>query len=236
MRGDIDTTATSQAGPSRAERVPRALAASESLGTAAAFGKLLLGIVLCLPLPLVVAVVAKSVEVRQRAHLLPGFWGTFALASCVVVPLLLGLHWLDRRKDGDYFSDAVDGTAPDAPSSYGEYRLQSGRLAAAAYADVIMLGPRMLWAFFEWLAGRQSGDAALRTAAAQVAVELLEAGEGLPVKRLIRLGRPAQEVTRCLRYLVAREWVGVSSDGRRAWLLTPARERLATRLGIRVMR
>ena len=214
----------------------RDLSNSESLGTAAAFGKLALGLAFSVPLPLIVAVVAKSVEVRQRTHALPGFWGTFALAFCVVVPLLLGPQWLDRRKDGDYFADAVGGTAPDAPSSYGEYRLESGRLAAAAYADVLMLGPRMLWAFFEWLAGRQSCDAALRIAAAAVAVELLDAGEGVAIKCLVRPDRPVQAVMRCLQYLVGREWVGLSSDRKRAWLLTPARTRLAEQLGSVVRR
>ncbi len=114
--------------------------------------------------------------------------------------------------------------------------MEAGRLAVAAYADVLMLGPRLLWAFVEWMTGRHAGDAALRTAAAQVTVELFDAGEGLPIKRLVRPDRPAQAVIRCVEYLVAREWAGLSSDRKRAWLLTPARERLAANFGGRVLR
>jgi hypothetical protein len=66
----------------------------------------------------------------------------------------------------------------------------------------------------------------VRVLAAEVAVELLDAGGGVQVKRLVRAGRSQAEVQWAIRYLQSRGWADVSRARDRAWLSTPTRDRL----------
>ena len=96
-----------------------------------------------------------------------------------------------------------------------------------------LTGPRLLWEVYDRARGAPGADRAVRVAAAEVAVDLLDAGRGLPVRRLVRPGRTAAEVWRAVRYLGDREWVGVSRRRDRVWLLSPVVERLGKALGAR---
>src|SRR6185437_13868443 len=105
---------------------------------------------------------------------LPGFGPTFVLVAAVVVPLLL---WLERRTRGEFLSKAVQGQAnPLAASSYGEFEVERTRFLWTAYLEIALTGPRLVWAFVDWLWGRPLVDPATRLAAAGVAVDLYAAG------------------------------------------------------------
>lgn len=150
------------------------LAADEKFGAASVALKLLLGVPLCLLGPFFVTVILKSIELRGHGDWLPGFGSTFLLATAVLVPLLLLLEFRTR---GGFFSDSLQGeTTPFAASSYGEYRLQSAKLAWFGYTEVALTGPRLVLEAVEALRGRQPVDLPLRVAAAEIAVELFDAG------------------------------------------------------------
>jgi hypothetical protein len=141
------------------------------------------------------------------------------------VPLLLLLEFRTR---GGFFSDSLQGeTSPFTASSYGEFRLQSAKLAWLGYTEVALTGPRLVLEAVEALRGRTPMDAPLRLAAAEIVVDLFDAGEGRPVQQLVRSDRPPAVVWRAVSYLARREWVGVSTRRDRVWLATPVRHRLA---------
>ena len=211
-------------GPHRVQRAAQELATAERLGIVAVAANIALGAVLCLVAPLTIAAVAKSVEFKWGGGVLPGLWMTASLLAVVIVPLLM---WYERRTRGEYLSEAVRGeTSPYDASSYGEYQLQSAKMLSIGFTELALTGPRLLWAAIDRTGS--AADARVRTVAAQVAVELLDAGTGVAVCKLVRPDRPEVEVTAAVKYLAARDWVGLSSRRDRVWLTTPTRQRMAT--------
>jgi hypothetical protein len=216
---------TPLAGGVREQRVLNELIKSETLGWAAVAGKIALGLPPCLFGPLVVAAVAKIVESKWEANVLPGFLATWLLLTAVLLPLLMAL---ERRTRGEFLSDAVRGeTSPLAASSYGEYQLQSARFLGTAYTELALLGPRLLWDVIDWMRRRPASDTDLRATAAAIVVELLDAGQGLVVRQLVRPDRPPADVLRAIQYLLSRDWIGTSKARDRVWLLSPTRDRLS---------
>jgi hypothetical protein len=211
-------------GGHRVQRVTEALARDEALGTAAAIGKAAAGVLLTLLAPLFVAFVIKGFRSRTRGDVLPSFGVVFALACLLLVPLLM---WYERRTRGEYFSDAVRGeSSPLEASSYGEYELGKNRFLGVALTEFALLGPRLLWSVYDWARGTPAVHQPVRLLAAGLVVELLDAGEGVPVKRLARPGRTLAEVQWAVRYLQSRDWVDTSARKDRVWLTTLTRERL----------
>jgi hypothetical protein len=206
------------------QRVLGELAADEKLGAASVAVKFLLGIPLCLVGPLLVTVILKYVELRGHGDWLPGFGSTFLLAAAVLVPLLLLLEFRTR---GGFFSNTLQGeSSPFTASSYGEFRLQSAKLAWLGYTEVALTGPRLVLEAVEALRGHKPVNLPLRVAAAEIAVELFDAGGGVALQQLVRPDRPPAIVWGAVSYLARREWVGISSRRDRVWLATPVRERL----------
>src|SRR5688572_28002768 len=108
------------AGGDLTQRVMSELIKLESLSWAAAIGKLALGIPLCLLGPFLIAAVVKSIQLRAGGGVLPSFPVMWALATIVLVPLLM---WLERRTRGEFYSESIRGeSSPLEASSYGEYQ------------------------------------------------------------------------------------------------------------------
>src|SRR5687768_4770583 len=212
-------------GSHRVQRVVAELAADERFGAASVGLKLLIGVPLCLVGPLFVTVILLSVEFKAHGDWFPGFGVTFLLVTAVLVPLLM---LLERRTRGQFLSDSVKGeSTPWSASSYGEYELQSAKFAWIGYIEVALTGPRLVWEAIESLRGHKPVDAPLRAAAAEIVVELLDAGEGMPLQQLVRPGRLPVDAWRAVSYLARHDWVGISTRRDRVWLATPVRERLA---------
>jgi hypothetical protein len=216
-------------GDHRVRAVLELLERDEATGMAAAWGKLALGVLLTLIGPFLVATVLVGVARRRGSRLDPPPGPSFVLVfsgCCVVmVPLLL---WYERRTHGDFLNDAVRGEgSPTQASSYGEYELQKSKMTWIAYTEAALLGPRLLWHVYDWAKGTPAVHQPVRVVAAHVAVELLDAGGGVPIKRLARPDRPLAEVQWAVKYLQSRDWADVSKARDRAWLTTPTRERLA---------
>jgi len=215
-------------GPHRVQAVAEMLARGEALGMAAAWGKLALGVFLTLIGPFLVTVIFRGGMYKRRWDVAPPFVATFALVCLVVVPLLM---WYERRTRGRFLEDEFsEGMGYTRPSSYGEYEMQKMRFSYVMYVETALLGPRLLWHVYDWARGTPSVHQPVRTLAAEVAVELLDAGEGQPVKRLVHSGRSQAQVQWAIKYLESRDWVGVSRGRDRVWLCTPVRERLTVTL------
>jgi hypothetical protein len=213
---------------SRVDLVMRELAGSEKLGGAVVAGKLAIGVPLCLIGPAVVTSILFWFERQWGLHTLPDGTATFGLVSLAVVPLMF---WLDHRTRGRFMSEAVEGeTNPYRASSYGEYEFGTTKLAWMAYVELALTGPRLVREAIDYVRGRPVGSPATRAAAARLVVDLLAAGEGRNLRSLVRPARPPAEVERSVAYLLARDWVGVSSRRDRVWLLSATRDRLAARL------
>ena len=216
-------------GGHRVARAAELLGREAALGMAAAGGKLLLGAGLTLVGPLIVAALVHAASGRFGGGELPSFGATFAAACAAVVPLAM---WYERRTRGRFFEDAVRGETPTREaSSYGEYELQGATFLWTAFVELALTGPRLLWDVYDRARAAPGEGRALRAAAAEVAVALLDAGEGMPVRRLMRPGLGAAEVARAAQYLVECGWGGTSRRRERVWLLTPAAERLGRTLG-----
>ena len=211
-------------GAHRVAAVAAMLELAEALGLVAAAGKTAAGIPLTLVGPLLVATLVTGIARRTAADQTYLFQVVFSIACVAVVPLLM---WHERRTRGRFFEDAVRGeTGTRGASSYGEYELQAATFLWTAYVEVALLGPRLLWHVWDWARGTPRVGPAVRAAAAEVVVDLLDAGEGVPVRRLVRPGRSLAEIHWAIRYLVEQDWAGVSRRRDRVWLTTPVREKL----------
>ena len=132
---------------------------------------------------------------------------SFALASALFVPVLL---WLERLTRGHWFEQV-------------EQEIRYGAIASvpiAGVAELLLWGPRMIFAARDrW--GKTVSVNVLTDAAATIAYLRHFADDGVGTHEL-----PTLQPAPLLRYLVSREWVGVSEDGRRVWLLADARRAL----------
>jgi hypothetical protein len=209
--------------------VLRELVRARSLDLTGAVVKLAIGLPLCLLGPLFVAVLAEPLVLRWGGGLLPSFGTIFLILAAVLVPLLL---WLERRTRGEYFADVMREEARTAADSCDDqFQRRDTGLAWAFFTEIALLGPRLVWTFIDWLRGRPHGDAPTRAAAAQIACELFEHGEGLPLPALVRPDRPRAQVAAAVKHLLACDWVGVSSNRDRVWLSSRVNARLAEVLG-----
>ena len=227
-RSTPSTTSHRAADPAAVARLTRRaaeeLAKHDHLGAAAIVVKLLLGVPLCIIGPFLVTIVLKLIDWNFKWGILPDFEWTFVLAMLLFLPLLF---WTRRRSPESSFADQADsGGSPLDADSYTEFVVRKEQLFAAAAVDVMMLGPRLVGSALDGLRGRSGVDPALRQAAAELAAELFQAGEGVAIKSLVRPGRSWPQLVRCAAYLLDRDWVGVSGKGDRIWLSSLARGRL----------
>lgn len=203
----------------RAQRVMNELAGSERRGAAAVVTKLVIGLPLTLIAPVFITLICIAGRLRAGY---PTSVATclmmFAVVTVVIVSLLM---WYERHTEGQHFADSMRGEVA------GPY--VSPESTWAGYVEVALTGPRLLWEAIDATAGRAPVDDGLRATAADIVIELLDAGEGKPVRQLVRPDRPAALVQRAVDYLLRRQWLGMSSRKDRVWLASDVRERLARR-------
>jgi hypothetical protein len=201
------------------------LVRSQSLDLAGAVVKLAIGLPLCLLGPLFVAVLIEPLVLRWGGGLLPSFGTIFLVLTAVLLPLLL---WLERRTKGEYFADVMREESRTPPDSCDDdFRRRDTGLAWAFFTEIALLGPRLVWAFINWLRGRPHGEPSSRIVAAQIACELFAQGESLPLSALVRPDRPRAQVAAAVKQLLAIDWVGLSVHHDRVWLSSRTHDRLA---------
>jgi hypothetical protein len=169
------------------------------------------GVVALLILPTAIAAMTIALVTKLQTHFawhghaLATAGGAFVLASAIVLP---ALFWLERLTRGHWFDGdaASDGAVEAVP--------------VAGIIELLLWGPRMIFAARErW---RQSAPAMVLTDAAATIAYLRHFDDaGVGTHEL-----PTIQPAAVLRYLASRNWVGLSDDGRRVWLLRDARRAL----------
>ena len=205
----------------REQRVLQRLSTSEGLGYVVIVIKLIAGTVLCLIGPLFVSALVDDLGADA---VFGSSWMTFGMVSLIVVPLLM---WLERRTRGEFFSDAVRGsTNPLRASSVGEFELSRYTFLWKVYTELALLGPRLLWDVIDRLRGCVPDNVRLRAVAAQIVVELLDAGQGVQLRELLRADRPVRQLLDAAQFLKQHDWIDVSARRDRIWLTENARKKL----------
>jgi hypothetical protein len=171
--------------------------------------------------PLLVAGIATGIQHRWSPHHAVAFLPTLLITSAVLIP---SLFWFERRTQGRWFENELrrQGTTPAdlwQCSSRGEWELRSTAAGWAGLIEIMLWAPRMLTSAIDrW---RHSVSPNVLAEAASILAYLRHFSGGVRVDEL-----PTLQHMPVLRYLVSRDWVGVSSKGDRVWLLQDARKTL----------
>ncbi len=203
--------------------IAQKLAERESMDMGGIAFKVLIGVPLTLLPPLVVASVIELIEGRWGVQVLPSFGWKFLLCALVMIPTMF---WYERRTRGEYLTDSVRGeTSVLDSSSYGEYQMASHYFSAVFYVEIALTGPRLLLEVYDSVWGAPKPIAGDRLMAAEIIHTLRQAGQGVEVAS-IGVGRDRAAMASAIAYLERHEWVGVSKDRQRIWLLSDAAKRL----------
>jgi hypothetical protein len=158
---------------------------------------------------------------HPRGHAVLTWWNCFVGVLTLLTPLLF---WWERRTAGRWFEEEIAGQGAARAglwqsASRGEWELRTSAASLAGFIEILLWGPRMIIsACARW---REKSNNALVTDAAAVVHYLRLFDGGIGVHEL-----PTARPQPVLRYLVARDWVGVSKAADRVWLLSDARKKL----------
>ncbi|HRK31355.1 MAG TPA: hypothetical protein PLD59_09775 [Tepidisphaeraceae bacterium] len=213
-------------GTSRRQKIILALQQTEALDFASMATRLAIGVPLTLAAPFFLTIFVKFICFNFRWPWPLGFFSTFFLLCFVIVPWQM---WYERRTHGGFYMDAArsHGDPLDA-DSMGEYRMNQTRAAAAVYVELALTGPRMLWEAIDRFQGRGKLDMSRLTAAAEIADELLAAGQGIEVRQLITPDRPLPRVRELVEFLKQHDWADTSTDGKRVWIRSDVTKRFGS--------
>ena len=166
-------------------------------------------------------------------HWYPWSW-FFGSAVLVIVPLLYRMV----LRGGDYLMDAVkaSGASPDASAGlwalshiYDDSMLATVAIAAhpqasaAGFVELFLFGPRqVVSAIRQWRAARLMQNPDL-TLAANILALLLRANRSLETRQLPAADKMST-LAPVLAYLVFHDWIGLSANADKTWLLTSSRE------------
>jgi len=170
---------------------------------------------------LFVAALVGGMEMRLAPRWHVPWAAQFLIIAGVVAPLLF---WWEQRTRGRWFEDEVRAQGTTLAelwqcSSRGEWELRTTAAGGAAVCEVLLWGPRMILAARDrW---RDRNACAVITEAVAMIHYLRHFDGGIEVRELPSIRRGP-----VLRYLVSRDWVGVSKKCDRVWLLTDARRTL----------
>ncbi|HEV8606031.1 MAG TPA: hypothetical protein VGQ99_11720 [Tepidisphaeraceae bacterium] len=188
---------------------------------------LAIGLPLSLFGPFVVALFVYGILLRF--HL--GVWCdvAFFVLLVIMIPVFYIIEWRTR---GDFLVNemrAQGTTASDilTTGSRGEWEIRRRAAAVAGLIEIFLFAPRLTLDGVASMRKRiKLSDASMRRAA-QI-VSALQAQSGAIEGRDLR--EPAEsplEFYNVLRYLRLHDWIDISADGRRVWLLSAARLRLS---------
>jgi hypothetical protein len=181
------------------------------------------GAMLCLIGPVIATGMVGGIAFRT-GRAAPSSLITFCIVTAVLVPLLM---WYERRSRGEFVADAMSGADPSPPSSYGEWEMRRTTIWWVFWTECALLGPRLLWSAIDARRGSPATDQRTCSVAAEIAIELFDAGQGMSLGDLVRADRGGRDVVLAAQFLVSHEWAGISSQRDRVWLSSATRDRLA---------
>lgn len=208
----------------RRQRIVAALSQTEAMDFAALATCLAIGVPLTFIAPFLVAILIKTIAFQAEWNWPLGFVSTFVLISLLIVPWLM---WYERRTKGSFYADAArDHGNPYEASSYGEYEMNQGRAGIAAWTEISLTGPRLLWEFIDRVQGRGKLDTAKIAAAAELIDELIEAGQGVEIRELVTPARSRAKLNDLIDFLKRHDWADTSTDGKRVWVRSDVMKKL----------
>ena len=206
----------------RVGRIEKLLETRESMLWARVGLKLAVGLPLTLAVPLVLAIVLVL------------WWGiSFWMWFFVSMAGWLWLAWRACNKaDGrSVFTEAmveeIGGDVDYASSSSpGGLKVKQGTMAFWAYLEFLMFGPREVYEAWRIFEERRQFTGTARLRAAGVVAYLGQQDHGVPWLELRQENEPVEQLLKVLGYLRFSEWIDISSDGKKVWLLSDARKAL----------
>jgi hypothetical protein len=100
--------------------------------------------------------------------------------------------------------------------------------AALLWIGVLVLGPRLVLEGAQELHARAKLRPLSRDRMVEVILALLPLDHGIPLMQLRRADEDGLHLAYALAFLRLQDWIDVSKDGRRVWLLTDAHKILET--------
>jgi hypothetical protein len=130
---------------------------------------------------------------------------TFFVVAAILTSLLI---WIERRERQHYLWEATQ-----------EHFFW-------IFPDLLLLGPRLLCEVYDHLRLEPPSEE-LTALAAKLVVEMLDAGQTVEARSLLRPDRTTTDITMALDYLQHRGWVCISRNRSRVWLGSSVRNQLA---------
>ena len=175
---------------------------------------ILAGIPLVFVAPLVIGTCIYFLDKHRRHYSFAGWLQMTALTSAIAIPLL----FLFERVTGGGFM-----TATAEAVGQSDFSRAAGRAGAGAlFMDIFCWGPRMILSGFKRLRSSGAGEDVNRELAAQWICKLLRLEQGTLTHELIDGNNSASVPT--LTYLSLYEWIDISANGERIWILSDARK------------
>lgn len=192
--------------------------------------KLAAGIPLSLAGPFVVALVLFI-----EGAIIGWQWNYFTLWFVLACGIWAVAAWklLPRAHGGGCFADdmmrLVSITPEQAPDlSFSELSGQEPREALRFMLKTVLAGPQRLYEAWQLIHEYRAFGASRRQRAAQALQDLSRQPKGIPWLDLRRENETLPELLTVLGYLKAADWVDLSSDGTKIWMLSDARKATVT--------
>ncbi len=212
-RQTVDYATRSTPTSTRAQLIATLLSTAEGMQFATILLRLAGGIALSLLGPLFLTVLLWALAARFRWEWMPSFSSLFWLSVLLLVPLLMSYQ---RRLEGTVFGN----NPMESAGSYGEWEMNQQKGFWIVIAEFSLMGPAMLWSAYDAITGRAVKVGAPIVECAELIDTLIQAGEGVKIASLVRPDRSTEQLSAMLRYLEKNDWIGLSSDRRRVWVLS----------------
>jgi hypothetical protein len=112
------------------------------------------------------------------------------------------------------------------PTSLAEWESKQGKATAHNYVELLFHGPREVWEAWALIREWRDFPPADRQRAVEVIEHLAKEDKGIPWTDLRKEGEDIHDLLKVLGYLKLSEWLGMSSDGKKVWLLSPVQKKL----------
>jgi len=179
-----------------------------------------IGVVVMLIAPLLIAGVIKFRETTDPKREQHSFTHHFVIVALVAIPIMLVLAKVISGNLSDRTVEALPGTYHPVETEVG------GRaVAGLAIFDVLLWGPQMVMMGIGRLWSLRAHAKAERALAAKIVGVLLARNDGILIHELIELVHaPAETFGDALAYLTYMDIIGISKGGDRVWMQSLARE------------
>jgi hypothetical protein len=184
-----------------------------------------LGAVFSLLGPLVVASLIQTIAHRLNLKMPFSGWALFLLVSLLVLP---AIYWWEWRTKGSYVQQAIEENREwfhGRASSYGEWATRWSIGEMILRAEFILWAPRQVFAALQRSRQRLQLKQVSMFRAAEILCELKQRDGSVEIRQLVRHDETLHQLHDILGYLSLLDWIDISKDAKRTWMLGHARKR-----------